>query len=68
MGFIIFSWRGKKKVGKFCKIFVQQICLIHSVRATAKGRFDTGISVILRPLPETVVLLLLQLFFEIWNI
>lgn len=44
------------------------LSLTHTVRATAKGKFDTRIEEILRLLPETMLLLLLQLFFEIWSI
>jgi len=44
------------------------ISLIYSVRATAEGRFETRIWRNLYPLPETTVPLLLQPFFESWDI
>lgn len=44
------------------------ISLIPSVRATDKCRFDTRIWVFLDPLPENMVLLLLQILFEVWDI
>lgn len=67
MGFAIFSSMGKKDLGHII-LAIYLVSLIHSVRATDKSRFDTRIWVFLDPLPETMVLLLLQVFFEVWDV
>lgn len=67
MGFVIFRSMGKKGLGHIIHA-TYFISLILSVRATDKGRFDTRIWVFLDPLPETMVLLLLQILFEVWDI
>lgn len=64
VGFVIFSSRGKKDLRHIIHA-AYLISLISSVRATAKGRFDTRIRVFLHPLPETMVL---QILFEVWDI
>lgn len=66
VGFVNFSSMGKKGLGHIIHA-IYLISLISSVRATDKCRFDTRIWVFLDPLPETMVLLLLQMLFEIWD-